>query len=150
MAAAKTKTKRSKKDAKTKTGAARKRAASGVSMVDALAEAAWAEADLALAEALAELDLLTSASRKKDRAAARDLLAQSLSRAARKRGLARIGALGATETYDPVRHETHGAVVKKSKKVLIQARGVARGDEVLVRPRVDLAQRKKVRKKKRP
>jgi hypothetical protein len=124
-------------------GAARKRAAQGVSLVGALAEATWTEADAALAQALVELDEAEGAASKSDREDALTRLAQSLSRAARKRGLSRIGALGETETYDAARHELNTPVAKTPKKVRIQARGVARGDEILERPRVTPSERKR-------
>lgn len=142
-AAKKTKTKRTNRAAP-KQGAARNRAAL---VANALAEAAWIEADAALAEALADLDELTSAS-DVQREDALAVLMQSLSRAARKRGLTRIGALDAREPYDPSVHDLRNFVAKKPKTVRIQARGVARGSQVLVKPRVG-AVRAKARRKTR-
>jgi hypothetical protein len=142
-AAKKAKTKRTKRAAPKK-GAARKRA---TPMAAALAEAAWMEADVALAEALADLDELISAGTDQ-RADALAVLAQSLARAARKRGLTRIGALDAREPYDPAVHELRQLVAKKPKTVRIQARGVARGSQVLLKPRVG-AVRAKTRRKTR-
>jgi hypothetical protein len=128
----------------TKSGAARKkRAATGVSLAGALAEAAWREADEALASALADLDEVETSADEVARAEALVLLSQSLSRAARKRGLARIGALGGRELYDPQRHDLNVVVAKKPKSVHILARGVARGTQVLVKPRVEPVGRKK-------
>jgi hypothetical protein len=141
-AAKKSKTKRTKR-ATPKQDAARKRTA----VATALAEAAWAEADVALAETLADLDELISAD-SDQRADALVVLAQSLSRAARKRGLTRIGALDAREAYDPTVHDLRQLVAKKPKTVRIQARGVARGIQVLVKPRVG-AVRAKARRKTR-
>ncbi len=112
------------------------------SLSDALAEAAWAEADQALAEALIECDALMAAENKKQRDNAMALMAQALSRAARKRGLSRVGELGAAEKYDQQRHELAGAVAKMPRNVRIAARGVARGAEILLRPRVDPIVRK--------
>jgi molecular chaperone GrpE (heat shock protein) len=109
---------------------------------DALAEAAWADADAALAEALADLDEL-EASKGKERAASLARMAQSLARAGRKRGLSRIGVAGASEPFDPARHELIAAVAKTPKKVRIAARGVARGGDVLVKARVAPADRKR-------
>lgn len=143
-AAKKTKTKRTKRAAP-KQGAARKRAESGA-MAAALAEAAWMEADAALAEALADLDELISADAA-HRADALAVLAQSMARAARKRGLTRIGALDAKESYDPALHDLRQLVAKKPKTVRIQARGVARGEQVLVKPRVGAARAKARRKR---
>lgn len=140
MAAAKSKSKTRRGMSKTSRAAASKVS----DLSSALAQAAWAEADAALATALADLDEATGA-----RGAAREeamaMLAQSLARAARKRGLARIGALGAAETFHPERHELTRAVAKPPKIVRIEARGVARGDDVLVKPRAG-----PVRRKKRP
>jgi hypothetical protein len=134
MAAVKKKAKSSK--GTSKPSAARKRAASSVSLPDALAEAAWAEADLALAEALADLDEAETAATAAARADALALLSQSLSRAARKRGLTRIGALDEKAAFNPSEHDLAAAGAKKPKKVRISARGVARGGDVLVRTRV--------------
>jgi hypothetical protein len=140
-AAKKTKTKHTKRAAPKK-GAARKRAAP---MAAALAEAAWVETDVALAEALADLDELISAD-SAQRADALAVLAQSLSRAARKRGLTRIGAVDARESYDAAVHDLRQLVAKKPKTVRIQARGVARGGQVLVKPRVHVVRAKARRK----
>lgn len=107
-----------------------------VSLSGALAEAAWAEADFALAQALADLDEVDAAANESERATALDMLRQSLARAARKRGLSRLGELGAREAYDPDRHEL--AASGKPKAIVIGARGVARGPDVLVKPRVSL------------
>lgn len=135
MPAKKKATKRPPKPApKTKKSAARKRAAP--SLAGALAEAAWAEADQALAEALAEADEVESAAGAAQRDAAVALMIQALSRAGRKRGLSRIGVLGAREPYDPGKHQLIAAVAKKPRTVRIAARGVARGAEILLLPRV--------------
>lgn len=142
MPAAKSKSKRSKGGAP-KPSAARKRAAQGISLIGALAEAAWADADTALAQALADLDEVQAAPSAQARDEALALLSQSLSRAARKRGLTRLGVLGASEAYDPERHEAATSVAKMPKTVGIYARGVARGGEVLARPRVGAVRRKK-------
>lgn len=123
--------------------AARKRAAQGVSLTDALAEAAWSDADAALAQALVELDEAEGAGSKADREDALARLGQSLSRVARKRGLSRVGQLGEAEAYDAAQHELNAAVVKTPKSVRIQARGVARGDVVLEKPRVTPLERKR-------
>jgi hypothetical protein len=132
-----------------KPSAARKRAAPSVSLAGALAEAAWAEADLALAEALADLDEAETAANDAARADALAMLSQSLARAARKRGLTRLGALDEPAAFNPDEHDLAAAGAKKPKKVRIAARGVARGGEVLVRARVRAEQKKtSVRKKK--
>ncbi|MBC7767581.1 MAG: hypothetical protein H7124_02210 [Phycisphaerales bacterium] len=119
-----------------KKGAARKRAAPAASLAGALAEAAWAEADLALAEALAYLDEAQGAGDQAAYADVLELVAQSLSRAARKRGLARLGKLGAREAYDANLHDLNGAGSRPPKTVRVEARGVARGGDVLVKTRV--------------
>lgn len=58
-------------------------------LADALAGAAWAEADAALADALSEFDALSAAKTAAQRKDAMFLLGQALVRAARKRGLKR-------------------------------------------------------------
>ena len=116
-----------------KKGVARKGAAPSV-LVDALAEAAWTEADEALAEALVELRALEAARARGARDEAFVMLDQALRRAARKRGLSLFGAVGGRETYDPRRHEG----VRSAKQVRIEAPGVARGGQVLIKARVSL------------
>lgn len=131
------------KKAKAKKSAARQRAAQGVSLTDALAEAAWAEADVALAQALADFDEAETAESKSARKDARERLGQALSRAARKRGLNRTGELEEVVEFDADAHDLNAAVAKTPKSVLIQARGVTRGGEVLIKPRVAPVKRKK-------
>lgn len=133
----------SKPKPRTKPGAARKRAAPSA-LNAALAEAAWSDADLALAEALAEFDRAEAADGA-DRADAMALLGQALSRAARKRGLTRIGALGAREPYDPKLHELEKKPARAPKTVRIAARGVKRGAEVLAKALVVARTRSKQR-----
>ena len=123
--------------------AARKRAAPGVSLNAALAEAGWREADAALARALVEFDEAAAAGTAARRADAMTRLAQSLSSAARRRGLTRIGELGARAGFDPARHELNAPVAKTPKTVRIQARGVARDGDVLEKPRVTPLERKR-------
>jgi hypothetical protein len=142
MSAGEKKSKRPKSEA-AKKSAARQRAAQGVSLTDALAEAAWSEADAALAQALADFDEAETADSKSDRKDARERLGQALSRAARKRGLSRIGDLDATVDFDAEAYDLNAAVAKTPKSVRIQARGVARGGEVLIKPRVAPAERKR-------
>lgn len=115
--------------------AARKRAAA-LPLAAALAEASWSEADAALAQALAECDALETAPDAAARDDAMAMLTQALSRAARKRGLSRLGAVGAREAYDPQRHDLSKAGARPPKTVRIIAPGVARGGEILVRARV--------------
>ena len=111
------------------------------SLADKLAESAWTQADAAFAEALINLDELESAASESARAEALALLTQSMARAARRRGLTRLGALGAREAFDADRHDA-GGVSKTPKMVVITARGVARGEDVLLRPRAAPVRRK--------
>jgi hypothetical protein len=128
---------RKKRTSTAKPGAARtKRAASSV-LVTALAEAAWAEADAALAEALVELRALGEARSVKARKDATELLEQALTRAARKRGLAVFGVVGAREAFDAKRHQASSR--RAPKQVRIDAPGVARGAEILIKARVSAA-----------
>ena len=69
--------------------AARKRAAQA-RLADALAGAAWTEADAALADALSEFETLSAAKTAAQRKDAMFLLGQALHRAARKRGLGQV------------------------------------------------------------
>src|SRR5262245_24599397 len=122
-----------------------KRAPPEASLAGALAEAAWAEADAALAQALVDLDEAAAAVSEAAGAEALALVAQSLSRVARKRGLTRVGALGAVEPYDPQLHDLNSPVAQAAKTVRIEARGVARGDQLLAKPRVGPVRGKKKR-----
>jgi hypothetical protein len=123
--------------------AARQRAAQDVSLTSALAEAAWNQADAALAQALADLDEAQTALKESARRDALARLSQSLARAGRKRGLTRVGDLGAQVIFDAESHNLNAAVAKTPNTVIIQARGVARGGDVLERPRVAPVERKK-------
>ncbi len=145
MAAAKSKTRRPRGEASSSSGASvgKRAAPPETSLADALAEAAWAEADAALAQALVDLDEAAAAVSEPAGVDALALLAQSLSRAARKRGLTRVGVLGAAELYDPQRHDLNFSVAKAPKTVRIEARGVARGDRLLANPRVGPVRGKK-------
>lgn len=104
-------------------------------LLDALAEAAWNEADRALAEALAHLDELEHTTATKRRRDLLDLLGQALTRAARRRGLTRFGDPGGEEIFDPERHELIGARARRPKSVAVIARGVSRAGEVLAKAR---------------
>lgn len=123
--------------------AARQRAAQDVSLSNALGEAAWSEADAALAQALADLDEAETAQDEAARNDALSRLGQSLARAARKRGLTRVGELGDRVAFDDAKHDLNAVVAKPPKTVLIQARGVARGGDILEKPRVAPVERKK-------
>lgn len=133
------------KSARAKKGAARKRGKPDASLNKALANASWAAADAALADALACMDELAAAPDAASRKAALTLLQQALARAARKRGLTRLGDIGVREPYDRARHELSAAATRTPKQVQVIARGVARGGEVLVKPRVAPAPRAKRR-----
>jgi hypothetical protein len=74
---------------KTKPRSAALKRAAQARLADALAGAAWAEADAALAVALAEFEALSAATTAAVRKDAMFLLGQALQRAARKRGLGR-------------------------------------------------------------
>lgn len=128
----------------------RKTSARSHALNDALAEAAWAEADAALAEALADLDEVMGAETAAARRAALAMLAQSLARAGRKRGLTRLGVVGAKAPFSSAEHELIVPIKRLPKRVVINARGVARGGAVLAKPRVKPATRSKTpaRKKK--
>lgn len=115
----------------------------GAPMVDALAQAAWAEADAALAEAIVECGRAMKAKRADDRTEALALTSQALSRAARRRGLARLGKTGALEDYDPHRHELALSQKRAPGRVRIVEEGVARGGEVLVKARAKPARTKR-------
>jgi len=105
-------------------------------LVDALAEASWSEADRALGEALTETQLLRAAANDDAREDALAMLEQALNRAARKRGLARFGQVGAREPFNPKRHHLARPLSRAPKTVRIVAAGVMRGVEVLVKARV--------------
>jgi hypothetical protein len=103
-------------------------------LVNALAEAAWTEADGALAEALLECDRAREAESKKAREQALELLFLAL---------ARIGKQGAIEEFDPVRHELATSPKRAPKRVRIAMEGVARGRQVLIKARVTPARAKR-------
>lgn len=113
--------------------AATKRAAP---LVHTLAEAAWTEADSALAEALVECGRAGEANSKKERAEALALLSLALGRAARRRGLTRVGKQGTLDDYDPKRHDLMSPAKRPPKRVRILVEGVARGRDVLIKARV--------------
>lgn len=122
-------------------GAAKKRAPPPV---DALAQAAWAEADSALAEALIECDRAIRADDEGTRGEALALLQLALGRAARRRGLTRTGKIGGLEDFDPARHECAAPAKRAPKRVRIAEPGVARGREVLIKARVKPARAKRI------
>jgi hypothetical protein len=119
-------------------GAARKRAAPSSKLANALGAAAWAEADTALAEALAEFEAWQAGD-----AAASSFVGQALRRAARKRGLITIGVADEIEIYDPARHMFIKSVARAPKSVRIVSPGIGRAGEVLVKARVAPVRRRK-------
>lgn len=135
--------KTARKSQKPKNAARKKTARRSPALATALAEAAWAEADAALAEALVEFDALQQAATRAAKAEASDLLGQALARAGRRRGFARIGKVGAVEAFDERRHAPAEAMQRRPKTVRILAPGVARGQEVLAKARVGGARAKR-------
>lgn len=115
----------------------------GAPLVDAMAQAAWAEADTALAEAIVECGRAARAKRAAERTEALALTSQALARAARRRGLARLGKSGALEDYDPHRHDLTLSQKRAPSRVRIVEEGVARGGEVLVKARAKPARAKR-------
>jgi hypothetical protein len=118
-----------KKSKKTKR-AAPKRAAPLRSLTGQLAEAAWIEADIALAEALSEFEAWQAGD--VDAAA---FLGQALRRAARKRGLTLLGEPGSVEAYDTKRHALVKSPSRTPARVRIKSSGVLRGGEILAKAR---------------
>ncbi|MGE0596384.1 MAG: hypothetical protein AB7P07_08460 [Hyphomonadaceae bacterium] len=110
-------------------------------MPAALAEAAWREADAALAEALCYCDEAMTAKAAPARTDALAMLEQALSRAGRKRGMSRTGALGAIEPFDKAEHDLVGGAT--AARVRVVARGVMRGGDVLAKPRAAPARTKR-------
>lgn len=99
-----------------------------------LAQASWAEADRALAQAWADFaELAGSVRRGPDMFA---LVEQSLSRAARQRGLMRVGAAGEIAPYDPLVHELVVPRKRAPPVIEVVAPGVSRADKVLLKARV--------------
>ncbi len=103
---------------------------------EALAEAAWLEADAALAQALTAFELLSQADTGRERSEAMALLDQALIRAVRRRGLTRFGATGGREPYDPARHDLAEPGERPPRTVCIVGQGVMRGCEILAPARV--------------
>lgn len=99
-----------------------------------LAEASWAEADKALAQAWADFAEFAAAAKGRTQLIA--LVDQSLARAARQRGMARIGAAGDTGPYEPDLHELIFPRARSPALIQIVAPGVSRGDKVLLKARV--------------
>ncbi len=101
-------------------------------LANALADASWAEADEALGEALIEFAEL-----KRALGVGPDALhmaAQALARAARRRGLALFGDLGAIVAFDATIHERNGSL--DVERVRIVREGVMRGREIIIRAAV--------------
>lgn len=102
--------------------------------VDALAEAAWAQADASLAEAIVEFERAEAEADAQARDEALQLAAQALNRAARRRGLSRVGPPGARVAFDPAKHDPVDG--GPHEFVCILTSGVARGPIVLIKARV--------------
>jgi hypothetical protein len=103
-------------------------------LASALADASWAEADEALAEALVEfteLRRVLSGERGKKTSEALDMTAQALARAARRRGLSVFGEVGSDIAFDARLHELSGSAA--AARVRIVREGVMRGREVVIR-----------------
>lgn len=113
-------------------------------LVGALAEAAWREADSALAEALIECERALAAPGADARQEALELLSLALTRAARRRGLTSLGTPGAVEPFDPARHELIKPSSRLPKRVRIASAGIARGAEVLIKARATTLRAKRV------
>ncbi len=107
----------------------------GAPLVDAMAQAAWLDADAALAEAIVECARAVKAKGEEERDEAIALTSQALTRAARRRGLSRLGKGGTLEAFDPAKHDLALSVKRAPKRVRIIEEGVARGGEVLVKAR---------------
>ena len=99
-------------------------------LADALANASWAEADEALAEALVEFAELKRVLKHEPETLA--MAAQALARAARRRGLGLFGDIGANVAFDANAHELNPSS-DVAGRVRILREGVMRGREVLIR-----------------
>lgn len=99
-------------------------------LVNALADASWAEADQALAEALVEFaDLKRALNQGPDALA---MASQALGRAARRRGLVLFGDVGAVVAFNAAAHELNRSS-EPASRVRILREGVMRGTDVLIR-----------------
>lgn len=117
----------------------RKRRPQMADLANTLAEASWTQADRALAQALADFSELGGSQSPAKRRGLMELIAQSLQRAARQRGLSRIGAEGDFAAFDADKHEFAGKGPRAPKEVRILVPGVARSGVVLVKARVATA-----------
>jgi hypothetical protein len=132
-----------------KSSATGKAKAAPAPAAEVLTAEAWAEADLALAEALIAQSrverglhaLRRKLARRKDKALieacdALDgealLLTQGLLRAAKARGLSLFGSPGAEASFDPKRHRPVKGEVAKAAAVKVTGPGVALGRQVLI------------------
>jgi hypothetical protein len=95
-----------------------------------LAQAAWAEADRALAEAMAEFEAWQQGD-----VDAAVFVGQALRRAARTRGLTPLSQAGRVEPYDASRHALANTPSTQPSQVRIKSAGVLRGGEVLAKAR---------------
>jgi hypothetical protein len=121
--------------------AARPKRAASAALGQKLAQAAWAEADAALAEALAEFEAW-----RLGEADAAELVGQALRRASRRRGLALFGRPGEIEAYDAKRHALAKAARRAPARVCLVSAGVARGEDVVVKARATPLRRSSIRK----
>ena len=110
--------------------AARQVVAHEARLANALANASWAEADEALAEALVEFAELKRALKQEPETLA--MAAQALARAARRRGLGLFGDVGANVAFDANAHELNPSS-DAARRVRIVREGVMRGRDVLIR-----------------
>jgi len=111
-------------------GAKRVAVARDAPLANALADASWAEADEALAEALIEFaELKRALTEEYD---ALDMASQALARAARRRGLVLFGDVGAAVAFDATIHEFNGSSDAPAH-VRVVREGVMRGRDVLTR-----------------
>jgi hypothetical protein len=130
-----------KKPKQGKNAARPKRASASAALGRTLAQAAWAEADAALAEALAEFDAW-----RLGEADAAELVGQALRRAGRRRGLALFGRPGEIEPYDAKRHALAKAARRAPARVRLVSAGVARGQDVVVKARATPLKRSSISK----
>lgn len=132
------------------------------SLIDALAEHGWSQADTALARgwrenAVLERDLRALSRTQAVRASARMaekvaglidqclLVGQSLSLAAGQRGLALLGAIGDETKFDAQRHEAQGAATARGAPVRVVAPGIVSEGRRAVLIKADVAPKRAAR-----
>lgn len=127
---------------KKKSGARKKgpdKAKSDRALTEALGAASWADADLALAAAITSFEAACLAKVGAEREQWLALLGQALTRAARKRGLTRLGVAGEEVRYDAAHHELIRPVARAPSRVRVLCPGVGRGEEQLAAAIVQVA-----------